>query len=279
MSKLLVTHSSPDFDGIPAIWLFKKFHPDFSDARIEFVPAGSTYKNEAPDSNPDIVHVDTGMGRFDHHQTSDFTCGAQLVYEYLVKEGYISKEDEAMARLIKILTEMDHGWDNYKWPDLANDRNEFFAHNVLVGFKMLNPRQDEKYVTWVSTCMEAIYKLLQNKVHAEHEVERGVKFKTQWGEGVGIETVNDAVLDVAIKKGFAMVVRKDPSRGFLRITGSNSHKVDLTKAYQDFLKKDPEATWFLHASKVLLRNGSGRNPTMKATKLSLEEAVEVLEKA
>ena len=279
MSKLIVTHSSPDFDGIPAIWLFKKFHPDYADAQVAFVPAGTTYKNEPVDVNPDIVHVDTGLGRFDHHQTSDFTCGAQLVYEFLVKEGYIAKDDLAMARLIRILTEMDHGYDNYRWPDLANDRNEFFVHNVLVGFKMTNPKQDEKYVEWVSNCMDAIYKLLQNKVHAEGEIERGIKFKTRWGEGIGVESVNDAVLDVGIKGGFALVVRKDPSRGFLRVTGSNDHQVDLTRAYEAFCKKDPEATWFLHASKVLLRNGSARNPTMKATKLTIKEAVEILEKA
>lgn len=279
MSKLLVTHSSPDFDGIPAIWLFRKFHPDFVDAQVAFVPAGSTYNNEPVDSKSDIVHVDTGMGRFDHHQTSEFTCGAQLVYEYLVKEGYIEGKDEAMKRLIKILTELDHGYDSYKWPDPANDRNEFFVHNVLVGLKISDPKRDEKYVEWVSLCVDAIYKLLQNKVNAEREVERGTKFKTRWGEGVGVESVNDAVLDVAIKGGYALVARKDPSRGFLRITGSNSHKVDLTKAYEAFKNKDPEATWFLHASKVLLRNGSSRNPTMKATRLTIKEAVEILEKA
>lgn len=279
MSKIIVTHSSPDFDGIPAIWLFKKFHPDFSDARVEFVPAGTTLNNAPVDSDPEIVHVDTGMGIFDHHQTNEFTCGVQLVYEHLVKEGYISAEDEAMARLIRILTEMDHGWDNYKWPDLANDRNEFFVHNVLVGFKILNPNQDSKYVEWVTACMEAIYKVLQNKVHAEMEIERGVKFKTKWGDGVGVETVNDTVLDVGIKSGYAIVFRKDPAKGFLRITGSNSHNVDLTYAYEKFLEKDHEATWFLHASKVLLRNGSTRNPSMKATKLGVSEVVEVLENA
>lgn len=279
MPKLLVTHSSPDFDGIPAIWLFKKFHPDFADAEVVFVPAGSTYKNEPADSDVNIVHVDTGMGKFDHHQTDEFTCAAQLVYEHLVSVGFISKEDKAMARLIRVLTELDHGYDSYKWPEAGNDRNEFFINNILSGWKMLNPKQDEKCVEWVMVNLEAIYKLLQNKVHAESEIERGIKFKTRWGEGVGVETVNDAILDLAIKSGFALVFRKDPVRGNLRITGSNNHKVDLTKVFEVFKKRDPEATWFLHASKVLLRNGSSRNPTMKATKLKLGDVVKILEEA
>ncbi|MBI3341994.1 hypothetical protein HY024_02630 [Candidatus Curtissbacteria bacterium] len=122
MSKLIVTHSSPDFDGIPAIWLLRKFHPDFANARVGFTPAGTTYNNMAVDSDENIVHVDTGMGRFDHHQSNDFTCGAQLVYEYLVKEGYVKEDDEALSRMVKIFTELDHAYDSYKWPEPASDR-------------------------------------------------------------------------------------------------------------------------------------------------------------
>ena len=127
--------------------------------------------------------------------------------------------------------------------------------------------------------VEAVYKLLQNKVAAEHELEKGKKFKTRWGEGVAVYTPNDAVLDLAIKKGFSIVARKDPGKGYLRITGSNRFNVDLTRAYEEFKKRDPDATWFLHASKVLLRNGSTRNPTMRPTKLNVDEVVTILEKS
>ncbi|OGD86967.1 hypothetical protein A2870_04315 [Candidatus Curtissbacteria bacterium RIFCSPHIGHO2_01_FULL_41_11] len=278
MAKTIVTHHSPDFDGIPAIWLLKKFHPDFTDAKVAFAPAGGTYNGEPVDSNEDIVHVDTGMGRFDHHQTNDFICGAQLVYEWLVKEGYI-KDDEAIARMVKIFTEVDHAWDVYKWPEPASDRWEFNLHNIMVGWKMNYPKQDEKIVEWTVHALDAVYKVMQNKVAAEKEVEGGKKFKTRWGEGVAIYTANDAVLDAAMKGGYAVVARKDPGRGYIRVTGSNEHNVDLTRAYEICKEKDPDATWFLHASKVLLRNGSTRNPTMKPTKLELEALIEILEKA
>ncbi|MCR4324283.1 MAG: hypothetical protein NUV69_01200 [Candidatus Curtissbacteria bacterium] len=279
MAKTIVTHFSPDFDGIPAIWLLKKFHPDFKNANVVFCPAGGTYNNESVDSNPDIVHVDTGMGKFDHHQTNDFTCGAQLVYEHLVKEGYVAEDDEALARMVKIFTEVDHAWDVYKWPEPESDRWEFGLPSILVGWKVNFPKQDEKYVEWMMSPLDAIYRIMQFKVKAEKELEEGKEFKTRWGEGIAMYTPNDAVLDAAIKKGFALVVRKDPKRGHVRITGSNNHKVDLTRAYEMFQKKDPNATWFLHASKVLLRNGSTRNPTMKPTNLGIDEVVEVLEKA
>lgn len=279
MSKLIVTHSSPDFDGIPAIWLLRKFHPDYKDARVAFTPAGTTYENLPVDSNADVVHVDTGLGRFDHHQSNDFTCGAQLVYEALVKEGYVKEDDEALARMVKIFTEIDHAHDTYKWPEPASDRWEFSLHNVLVGMKMTNPKQDVKMVEWLMPCLDAVYMVMQGKVKAEKEVEGGKKFKTRWGEGVAIYTPNDSVLDAAIKGGYALVVRKDPGRGYVRVTGSNAHNVDLTQAYEACKKADPEATWFLHASKKLLRNGSTRNPTMKSTTLELEEIIKILENA
>ncbi|MBI2326994.1 hypothetical protein HYU92_01635 [Candidatus Curtissbacteria bacterium] len=278
--KTIVTHVSPDFDGIPAIWLLKKFHPEFRDAKVAFVPVGeATYNNEPVDSNLDVLHVDTAAGKFDHHQTDEFTCGAKLVYEWLVREGYIKEDDDAARRMVEIVTQLDHGWDAYKWCEPSDDRYEFSIHNILVGWKILNPKQDEKYVEWTLFALDAVYVLLQQKAKAEKEVRDGKKFKTRWGEGVAVYSANDAILDVAIKGGYAMVVRKDPGKGYVRITGSNNHKVDLSKAYDLFRQKDPEATWFLHASKVLLRNGSTRNPTMRPTKLGIDEVVEILEKA
>jgi len=279
LQKTIVTHVSPDLDGIPAIWLLKRFHPDFANAKLEFVPAGTTYNNEPVDSNPNIVHVDTGYGKFDHHQTDDFTCAAKHVWEYLVREGYIKSDDRALERLVTVLTELDHGWDSYKWPDPSSDRWEFSVHNVLSGLKKVNPGNSKKHIEWTIDALEAVYALLKSKVEAEKEIEQGLKFKTRWGEGVGVITKNDGIMDAGIKSGYAIVIRKDPREGYVRITGSNVHKVDLTKAYNEIVAKDKVGQWFLHASKVLLRNGSTRNPTMKPTKMSLEEVVKILEES
>src|SRR3989344_2597863 len=95
--KIVVTHISPDFDGIPAIWLLRRFHPEYKNARVELVPAGNnTYNNQPVDSDPDVLHVDVGGGKFDHHGTNDFTCGAKLVWEWLVKEGCVKADDKAL---------------------------------------------------------------------------------------------------------------------------------------------------------------------------------------
>lgn len=278
--KIIVTHISPDFDGIPAIWLLRKFHPEFRNARVELVPAGdNTFNNQPVDSDPDVLHVDVGGGKFDHHKTNEFTCGAKLILEYLIREGYVKEDDEALARIVNVITELDHGWDSYKWPEPASDRWEFSLHNVLSGLKMAFPRDNSKYISWVCDSLDGVYLIMQSKVKAQKEVESGLVFKTRWGEGVAIYTKNDGVMDVAIKGGYALVVRKDPTEGYVRVTGSNAHKVDFTKAYELITKKDKVGHWFLHASGVLLRNGSTRNPNMKATKMTIEEIVAILEKA
>jgi len=280
MSKIIVSHYSPDFDGIPAIWLLRKFHPDFKNARVAFVPAGdNTYNNEPVDSNPDVVHVDCGGGRFDHHKTNEFTCGAKLVWEWLIYEGFVKNGDKALERIIQVITELDHGWDSYKWPDAVSDRWEFSLHNVLSGLKIVFPKNTDKYIEWVSDSLDAVYAIMKSKVKAEGEVENGFKFKTRWGKSVAIVTKNDGVMDVAIKNGFAVVVRKDPQEGYVRITGSNGRNVDLTKAYEKICKVDDVGNWFLHASRVLLRNGSTRNPTMRPTKMTIEQVVKILENA
>lgn len=278
--KIIVTHISPDFDGIPAIWLLRKFHPEFRTARVELVPAGdNTFGNQPVDSDPDVLHVDVGGGKFDHHKTNEFTCGAKLVLEYLIREGYVEEGDEVLRRIVNVITELDHGWDSYKWPEPDSDRWEFSLHNVLSGLKMAFPRNNDKYISWVSDSLDGVYLIMQSKVKAQKEVDKGLKFKTRWGEGVAVYTRNDGVMDVAIKGGYALVVRKDPNEGYVRVTGSNAHNVDFTKAYELITKKDKVGHWFLHASGVLLRNGSTRNPNMKPTKMTIEEIVAILEKA
>ncbi|MBI3070087.1 MAG: hypothetical protein HYY87_02170 [Candidatus Levybacteria bacterium] len=88
--------------------------------------------------------------------------------------------------------------------------------------------------------------------------------------------------------GYAVVVRKDPRKGYVRIKARPSETrssklevrnedINLTLTYEKLRKMDPGATWFLHISKKMLLNGTVKNPKMKPTRLSLEEIIKVLE--
>jgi len=89
--KLIVTHFSPDLDALTSCWLIKRFLPGWKKAEIKFVAAGSTFNNQPPDLDKNIIHVDTGMGKFDHHQTSNYTCAAKKVFLFLKNEGFIER--------------------------------------------------------------------------------------------------------------------------------------------------------------------------------------------
>jgi len=273
--KTIVTHHSPDMDGITGIWLLKKFHPGFADASVTFVPAGETLNDMKPDADPDILHVDTGLGRFDHHQSNAYTCGAKLVFDYLVESGFIAQDDRALERLVSVVVAIDHGKEN-EWPDPESDVYDFTLLSILNGWKMVYPHQENDYVTWNSHCLDGVYQLLQSKVDAEKEFGKGLAFETRWGKGIGIGTYNDGVLEMGIRRGYAIVFRKDPKKEYVRVTGDSRRGVDLTQAYAVCQKEDPLATWFLHSSKVLLRNGSTRNPKMRATKLTVPEMIQIL---
>lgn len=270
--RTIVTHINPDLDGIPAIWLLKKFDPDYAHADVRFVPAGSRYEEGDPSL---ITHVDTGGGIYDHHDRDEFTCAAKLVWEDLKKR--LGVKDKAIDRMIEIITQYDHAKEN-EWPEPNSDRYDFTLHAILSGWKMLHPNEYYEYIDWTIPALEAIHKVLQEKIVAEDVLEEGIKFETIWGKAVACETYNDGVLDVGMKHGYALVIRRDPAKGFIRVTGSTPHGVDLTKVYKKLVKTDPEATWFLHSSRVLLRNGSSRNPAMKPTKLSLSDVISMFEK-
>jgi len=63
----IVGHLAPDLDCLTAIWILIRFG-GAANAALEFVPAGETFEQRQVDIDPRIVHVDTGGGRYDHHQ-------------------------------------------------------------------------------------------------------------------------------------------------------------------------------------------------------------------
>src|SRR3989344_8713188 len=97
MSKILITHINPHLDDIAAIWLFKKFHPEFDSATVEFLQATSgnvTWQGKPIDSDPDVVHFGIGKGKFDEHKGDLDDCATSLVWKDVLSEV---KEPEKAA--------------------------------------------------------------------------------------------------------------------------------------------------------------------------------------
>ena len=93
---IIVSHIWPDLDSITSIWLLKRFG-GYKDAELAFIPTGNTLNGMPVDSDPEVIHVDTGRGRFDHHQEEvhgHHICSAKLVWQA------VRPEDGALERLV-----------------------------------------------------------------------------------------------------------------------------------------------------------------------------------
>lgn len=271
--KTIVTHIGPDLDAITSIWLVKTFFPGWEEATLAFVPAGKTLNDVPPDDNAEIIHVDTGLGKFDHHQSDADTCASILVYEEIIR---IQKEDKALQRLVAVVNEVDHFREVF-FPNPTADYWNFALESQIDGWRLLYPEDPLKIVALGMDALDGIYKVFQNRIWAEKELkDKGVEFTTKWGKGVGVETTNDEVVHLAQKMGYAVAVRKDPKKGYLRIKSLPKDDIDLTAVYNVLKTKDPAATWFLHASRHMILNGSTKNPDMRPTKLTLQEIIDVL---
>jgi hypothetical protein len=296
--KIIVTHMSPDWDAITSVWLLKKYLSGWQDAQVTFVPAGQRLGGRQNSENTiviekidqdEIIHVDTGLGPLDHHQTRDTNVSAaSRTWDYVLSEfkqshDKITEEHkESITRIVKTVVAIDHFKEVF-WPDAASDIYEFSLIGLLEGLKYEKPGQDMNYVIFGISCLNALVAEFENRIWAEKEInEKGIAFETSKGKGMGFETLNDTVLKLAQKMGYQLVVRKDPRKGYIRIKTLPDQKgekgMDLTSVYEQLKKMDPDATWFLHVSKKMLLNGTPKNPKMVPTRLTLREIIRVLEK-
>lgn len=298
--KIIVAHTSPDWDAIGALWLIRKFLPGWKDAVLEFVPAGTRSERikhikEPSTTDPvievngdEIIHVDTGLLPLDHHHTSDKSiCATTLAWDYVRQQLYQSGEkltpehDEAVSRIVKVIVQIDHFREVF-WDNPTADYHEFSLIGVLEGLKFANQDQDQLYADFGIQCLDSLVHEFENRIWAEREIkEKGIEFTLSTGlKAIGFETLNDTVIKLSQKMGYILVLRKDPRKGYVRIklrpeTNENDN-LDLTLAYEKLKKIDPEATWFLHVSKKMLLNGTPKNPKMIPSKLSLTQLIEVL---
>lgn len=271
----IVTHLSPDTDAITSIWLIKRFLSGWSKAATAFVPAGSTLNGLPPDDNPHVLHVDTGMGKFDHHQSNEDTCAAQKVLEFLIAEGHIKKNYiEPLERMIAVVNDIDHFREVFL-PEPDNDMFDFLLMTVIEGVK-IKLQDDEKIVLLVQELLDGLLSIFFNKVHAESEIGKGLIFESKWGRTIAIESDNEEVARLAQKKGFRIVIRKTIKKGIIRIKALPLAKIDITPLGAVLKRKDPSATWFVHASGHMILNGSAKNPNTIPSRLSLSEVVALM---
>jgi len=273
--KTIVTHLSPDLDAIASVWLIKKYLPNWNDAEVKFVPSGTTLDNQSPDSDKDVIHVDTGLGKFDHHQTNDYTSATKLVYKYLIGRDYIEeKEIKPLEKIIEYVNSTDHFAEVF-YSDPEADRYDFMVRQLVDGLKVIN-RDEAKLMEIIFLLLESALIVFKNKVNAEEEINHGFVFKSYLGRSLALESKNEEAVKLALKKGFTLVIRRHPEVGFTRIKTIPEKKYSLRPIYEKILEVDKKGSWFFHISGHMLLNGSSGNPKLIPTTLSINKIIEIV---
>lgn len=264
MSKTLITHINPHLDDIVAIWLMRKYHPDFKDADLEFISAS---RSAAKDETEDKIYIGTGGGKFDEHKEGLQTCAGTLVYEWLKEKGLVS-EDQITQKALERLLEWNKQIDTGK--ATVSEFNEFSVQAYIRPLDG-NPESSKKAVELGSEILDRILEVLKRNEKSLLDFEKRVEFETRFGKSIAVvsETIDRAFCK---KQQGNLFLMHDPKYNSFQFYSDSS---DLKEIYQKVKQLDPEASWFLHQSHHMVICGSGSAPDSKPTKLSFEQLIEV----
>ncbi len=257
----IVGHLHPDLDCITAIWILCRWG-GMHEADLRFVPAGTTLDGHPVDSDPQVVHVDTGGGRFDHHHTNNHTLSAAE----LVRRA-IAPDDFALERLVQNVTDIDHA---------AVDLSTIFNINDLItGFHRCFPEQPERVVSAMSANFDAWHAHEERQLRLVEAYSRRIEFDTPWGLGIAMESDEGGSSRLAFGDGAVLYLYRD-KHAHTGISARARSQVDLTPIYHDLRRLDPGADWYLHPSKRLLLCGTVKAPARVPSKLSIDELIGIL---
>ncbi len=267
--KTLITHINPHLDDIAAIWLFKKYHPEFKEAKIEYISASRDAAVKAPDK----IFFGTGGGQFDEHKEGLNTCAASLVFEYLKEKKYIPK-DSISQKALERLVEWNKLIDTGKAPDSQFDE---FSVQAFIRCRDGNPKNSERSLNLGIEILERILSVLKRKQQSTKDWEKRKEFTTKFGRSFAVvsETVDR---EFVREKGGDLFLMYHPSSKSVQFF-TPSFDIDLEPLYKKLKSLDPQASWFLHQSHHMVLCGSSSAPDSKPTKLSFEELIEVAKEA
>jgi len=283
LKHLIITHHAPDLDAVGAVWMLKRFDAQhYADAQVGFVDPGQQISPSEAErlgfQMHQVTHVDTGLGEFDHHQEErghQRICATSLVFEHICKIHPEEKNNKALQYISEFAIDIDH-FGEINWPEPNSPRYSFMVHELLSGFENVDPHNDDSQLHFGLQCLDCAYASLTEGFEAEIEMRKGETFETKWGKCLGIETRNDQVLKYAQRQGYALVIRKDPKTGEMRIKARPDTDMDLKKLYEEILKLDQVGYWFYHNSGKMLLNGSRKRRHQKPTPLTLQQVVELV---
>lgn len=271
MSKILITHINPHLDDIAAIWLFKKFHPDWSNAEIEFISAEKG--NLGLPEEKDTVYFGVGRGKYDEHKAETVTESAMSLVWKDIEEKKLAPKDKFETKALEEIVKWNTTIDTARIPSWEYE--DFNVNEFIRSYE--NSAEDSKKTVYLGEdILDRILLKIIKKYKGLSEWGKRKEFKCKWGKAVAAES---ALFDrwLAYKKGFNIVITLNPTSKGLSITAPPKTEINLTPIYDKLVQIDKEADWFLHQSKKMVICGDASSPDSKKTELSLHELIEVVQ--
>ena len=251
----IVGHLAPDLDCLTAIWILIRFG-GAADAELVFVPSGETFEHRPVDIDPRIVHVDTGGGRYDHHQRK-------------VRRA-IAPKDAALERMVRQVCQLD----NATAP--AGEQGFFNINALIAGYNLLYPTRPHHVAFAMLPNLDAWHEHESRQMRLEAAFAHRLEFDTPWGLGIAMESDDGGSSKLAYGHGAVLYAYRD-SRGWMGIAAQARSDVDLALVYQDLQSIDQEADWYLHPNHRLLLCGTAKAPPRVPSRLTLPELVRVIQ--
>lgn len=274
---MIVTHQHPDLDAIMSVWLLIRHDQSrYGDAKLAFVPGSTTYKNLPVDSNHEIVHVDVGFGKYDHHQEGAYgTCASEQVWRDLVEQGLVKPSDEALKAMVEHAKSIDL-FEDREWPEADLPRFAFTLSEIIPALHRLQIHDNEAVVRMIMVQLDGIYQKLKDWYKSKQAIEQGIEFESRWGKGLAIEVGADDVHKVAQRMGYEIVVVGDTGTGYMGIKIEPGVKEKLRPLYDKIAQVDGAEKWFYHNSGQMLLHGSDKGKKPALSKLSVSEILEMI---
>ncbi len=282
--KLIVTHHAPDLDAIGAVWFLMRFlNQEFGNAKIAFVNPGEEISIAAAEqlgfAAHEAIHVDTGLGEFDHHQPDrgqELLSASLLVYQHICERHPELKDDRSLKSIADFITEIDHFHEIY-WPDPTDIRYLFMIQELIKGMELSDRNSDEAMLQFGMECLDNSLYVMRQRFAAEEEIAlKAEDFQIKGGTALAILSSNDDTIKLAQKEGHILVIRKDPQLGNIRIKARPDADLSLDKLRDKITAVDKIGSWYFHPSGKMLINGSQKHTTQQASPLSLEEVVNII---
>lgn len=264
--KTLITHINPHLDDISAIWLFKRFFPEFKDAQIEFINASRDAG--VTEESADKIFLGTGGGKYDEHKGDLEDCAASLVWKDIKSRG-LAPTDEIELKALDELVE----WN--RLIDLGRGETaDFGAYSIQAFIRSKESTQESslKSLKLGEEILDRVLELLKKAKLSEKDWEGRVEFDTKFGKAYAVksETIDRVFCR---EKGGDLFLMYDPAHSSAQFF-TPSFEIDLEPIYQKVIALEPNSGWFLHQSHHMVICGSSSAPEHK-TNLSFEKLIEI----